>query len=148
MRARGVARGGAHGARAPPLLPKIVQEEYVEIQLSTSPSLSHPDTSLALNKLRERKARCIYAVIVVRRVYPHDPKCTERLLEVVRCSLPISRAEERGRLLQTTGEVWALAPPSYKSWLRPCVLLLAICITLVHCKPGYNTCRAIKSHMP
>ena len=37
MSCRGVARGGAHGVRAPPLLPKIVQEEYLGIQLSTPP---------------------------------------------------------------------------------------------------------------
>ena len=35
---RGVARGGAHGARAPPLLPKIVENEFT--------------------RLREREARC------------------------------------------------------------------------------------------
>ena len=44
---QGRSQGGAHGARAPLLLPKIVQEEYLEIQLSIPPSLSHHDTSLA-----------------------------------------------------------------------------------------------------
>ena len=60
IHARRVARGGAHGARAPPLLPNIIREEYLDVQLSTPPSLSHLDTGLAKlksTKVLEREAR-------------------------------------------------------------------------------------------
>ena len=52
-RSRGGGGGGAHGARAPPLLPKIAQDEST--------------------KLREREARCTRWSSYISSIPPHTP---------------------------------------------------------------------------